>query len=274
MKASILVLLVAAFAETKPSEANSVRGLHRGPYGKGGGKGKRKFMMKMLFGGIIDDKCDTLTCPADASSLDCSFERPERPDVDWFGLSRDEKVALKEGAKSKLAGHRERLAMCLCCTDATIEDLLPERLERIEEKVEERCDEEVDCPADPSTLDCTFERPARVDWSSMSFDERVEMKAEKKAEFQANRERMRLCVCCTDATLGELLPSSSSGSEDEFGDFVGPGEDEEVEVAVLLSQANSQEATVETQEAASSASLAIVSFSSAAVLLAFASAMM
>ncbi|EJK55610.1 hypothetical protein THAOC_24646 [Thalassiosira oceanica] len=106
------------------------------------------------------------------------------------------------------------------------------------------------------------------------------MKAEKKAAFQERRERMRMCVCCTDATLEELLPSSSSedgvdsSSEDGFGGFVGPDEDEEVEVAVLLSQANSQEASVQTQEAASSAGLAVVSLSLAAALLAIAAAMM
>lgn len=87
MKASTLVLLVAAFAEIKPSGANSVRGLHRG---KGGPFG----------GGFIDDKCDALQCPDDTSELDCTFEEPIRKE-NWSELSEEDRAAKKEEMKGE-----------------------------------------------------------------------------------------------------------------------------------------------------------------------------
>ena len=184
---------------------------------RGHGGGKRKFM-KMMLEETIEDECDALSCPADVSSLDCSFERPERPDIDWVELSHDEKMALREGAKSKFDEHRERLTMCVCCTDSSVEDLLPDRADRLE-RLQDLLD------------------------SSTSEDGAGEYDSEDEAEEE---------------------------------DFVGPDADEQVDTAVLLSQANSQEASVETQEflLASSAGLAVASFSLAAVPLAIATAMM
>ena len=174
--------------------------------------------MKMMLEETIEDECDALSCPADVSSLDCSFERPERPDINWVELSHDEKMALREGAKSKFDEHRERLTMCVCCTDSSVEDLLPDRADRLE-RLQDLLD------------------------SSTSEDGAGEYDSEDEAEEE---------------------------------DFVGPDADEQVDTAVLLSQANSQEGSVETQEflLASSSGLAVASFSLVAVPLAIATAMM
>jgi len=127
-------------------------------------------------------------------------------------------MALREGAKSKFDEHRERLTMCVCCTDSSVEDLLPDRADRLE-RLQDLLD------------------------SSTSEDGAGEDDSEDDSEDEAEEE-----------------------------DFVGPDADEQVDTAVLLSQANSQEASVETQEflLASSAGLAVASFSLAAVPLAIA----
>jgi len=90
MKASTLVLLVATFAEIKQSGANSVRGLHRAPYGKAAA----------FLGGDIDDKCEALQCPDDPSELDCTIEKPIR-DVNWSELSDEDRVAHREEVKGE-----------------------------------------------------------------------------------------------------------------------------------------------------------------------------
>ena len=102
-------------------------------------------------------------------------------------------------------------------------------------------------------------------------------------------------MCCTDSSIEYLLPerelqpsSTSKDGAEEDGSEDGAGEDDsedkareeddiedgteedEVDGAVFLSQAN----FLSSQEAASSASFAILSFSLAAVPLAIATAMM
>ena len=91
MTTSTLVLIAAAFAEIKPSGANSVRGLHRAPHGEAAA---------LLGGGDIDDKCEALQCPDDPSELDCTIEEPIR-DVNWSDLSNEDRVAHMEEIKGE-----------------------------------------------------------------------------------------------------------------------------------------------------------------------------
>jgi len=170
---------------------------------RGGGKGRRGDKMSFLQD-KVDDKCETLECPADASSINCDIDRPERPEIDWANLTKEEKTALKDEKKAKMGDYVDALAPCVCCTDTALEDLLPNKQDMIEEK----CDS-LDCPADPATLDCNIEKPERskADWANLTKEEWAALKEERASKHDGFREQLALCVCCTeDFALKDMFP--------------------------------------------------------------------
>jgi len=174
--------------------------------GRGKGRGGRKpgFLQDK-----VDAKCDTLECPADASSVSCDIDKPERPDVDWEDLTEDEKAALKDEKKAKMGDYVDALALCVCCTGTPLEDVLPNK----EDRMEEKCDA-LECPADPAALDCDLAKPEhpKADWANLTEEERAALKEEKASERDEFREQLALCACCTeDFALEDVFPDRPKG---------------------------------------------------------------
>ena len=71
-----------------------------------------------------DDKCPefltTFSCPESAANMDCTLERPERPDV--VELEFDDEVKAEFQAKKK--EFKEQLMKCVCCDVVSVEDIL------------------------------------------------------------------------------------------------------------------------------------------------------
>ena len=96
------------------------RGLRQGGGGKGKGKGTGKGMQDK-----IDEKCDSgeITCPEDPSSLDCdSLEKPGKPEFTG-DETKEEWLAIWTAMKEAKKAFRQELAICVCCKDATLEEL-------------------------------------------------------------------------------------------------------------------------------------------------------
>ena len=71
----------------------------------------------------IDTTCPTYDCGAvDIDDLDCTFEKPERPDL--TGLSEEEIAQLKSDLQAKKEERREQMLKCACCGDMSVEDIL------------------------------------------------------------------------------------------------------------------------------------------------------
>ena len=139
MKISIvsfaLILSLTSAASLTSAECNQARGLHHsrglkggggyGGSGQGGGRGKNKGNdegkrkkgkgkgkgrgkgRRAILRAKVQEECETLLCPTDTTSINCDIERLGRGEVDW----RDEYV--------------DALALCECCTDALLRDILP-----------------------------------------------------------------------------------------------------------------------------------------------------
>ncbi len=72
---------------------------------------------------MIDTTCSTYDCePVDIDVLDCTFEKPKRPDL--TGLSEDEIAQLKSDFQAKKEERREQMLKCACCGDMSVEDIL------------------------------------------------------------------------------------------------------------------------------------------------------
>lgn len=72
---------------------------------------------------MIDTTCSTYDCEAvDIDGLDCTFEKPERPDL--TGLSEDEIAQLKSDFQAEKEERREKMLKCACCGDMSVEDIL------------------------------------------------------------------------------------------------------------------------------------------------------
>jgi len=157
----------------------------------------------------VNGKCGALECPADASSVDCDIDRPEHSDIDWEDLTEEEKAALKGEKKAKMDDYVDALALCVCCTDNSLENVLPDKEDRIEEK----CGA-LECPADPAVLDCNLDKPTRAnaDRANLTEEEWAALKKEREGERDEFRERLALCVCCAeDFELGELFSERPKG---------------------------------------------------------------
>ena len=202
------------------AESDQVRGLRGGRWGNGsdgrdggrgggrGGRGAAKDKLGFLQA-KVDEKCETLECPVDASSVNCNIEKPERSDVDWEDLAEEEKAALKGEKKAKMDDYVDALALCVCCTDNSLENVLPDKEDRIEEK----CGA-LECPADPAVLDCNLDKPTRAnaDRANLTEEEWAALKKEREGERDEFRERLALCVCCAeDFELGELFSERPKG---------------------------------------------------------------
>ena len=72
--------------------------------------------------------------------------------ADWSNLTKEEKVALQDDTKRDK--YVAALSLCICCTEVALEDIFPDK----EDKIEEKCNE-LECPADPATINCDIEKP-------------------------------------------------------------------------------------------------------------------
>eukprot|EP00578_Thalassiosira_sp_NH16_P008960 CAMPEP_0181111132 /NCGR_PEP_ID=MMETSP1071-20121207/19105_1 /TAXON_ID=35127 /ORGANISM="Thalassiosira sp., Strain NH16" /LENGTH=239 /DNA_ID=CAMNT_0023194991 /DNA_START=244 /DNA_END=960 /DNA_ORIENTATION=+ len=104
------------------------------PSGGGGGAGGRPgkggygFFGKESGGAklqnMIETECDNpSTCDMvdDPTTLDCTFEMPDRPDMSE--LDEDAKAQLKEELKAKMKERYQDMAKCVCCAGTPIEDI-------------------------------------------------------------------------------------------------------------------------------------------------------
>jgi len=128
-RATALALCVkctdAELADLLPEKEERSRGSRLFGEGKGGGRGKGRGKGKR---GYLKDKVTEMCesdqlCPNDTSDINCVFERPEREEVDWSALDDEEKANLKEERED----HVSAVALCVCCTDATFDDVMPDR---------------------------------------------------------------------------------------------------------------------------------------------------
>ena len=105
---TVLVLLSSSALEA----STMMRGLR-------GGAGGQLMQSK------VDEKCDSgkITCPDDTSSLGCDdLEEPGKPSFTGTE-TKEEKLAIWSAMKEAKKAFCQELAICVCCTDATLEDL-------------------------------------------------------------------------------------------------------------------------------------------------------
>ena len=74
--------------------------------------------------------------------------------ADWSNLTKEEKAAMQDKMEARREKYIAALSCCVCCTEVVIEDILPDK----EDQIEERCNE-LECPADPATINCDIEKP-------------------------------------------------------------------------------------------------------------------
>ena len=234
--------LVISLACGEPDQARGLRGGRggKGSGGRGGGRGGRGDGGRKpgFLQDKIDEKCDTLECPADTSSVNCDIDKPERPDVDWEDLTEDEKAALKDEKKAKMDDYVDALALCVCCTGTPLEGILPnkqknklfdegktrgrgkgrggDKLGFLQDKVDAKCDT-LECPADASSIDCDIDRSERpeIDWANLTEEEKMALKDDKKAKMGDYIDALALCVCCTGTPLEDLLPNKEGRMEEK-----------------------------------------------------------
>ena len=102
---------------------------HWGGGGRGGFfKGQGHHGGRSNFIQHIEAECDAFICDdIDTDSLDCNITKPERPSLDFANMSEEEKQDVRIQKKEVMKERHQQLLSCACCTDLTIEDLLPER---------------------------------------------------------------------------------------------------------------------------------------------------
>jgi len=175
----------------------------------------------------IELECDPSACEdVSDASLDCEFERPN-----FAGMTAEEKQEAWANKESMREARWQQMQLCVCCTNATIEDLLPPRKDGgmfhgfghggpFMEDIELECDPSACEDVSDASLDCEFERP---NFAGMTAEEKQEAWANKESMREARWQQMQLCVCCTSATIEDLLPrlksleDSVSSSGDGFG---------------------------------------------------------
>jgi len=120
---------------------------------------------------------------------------------------------------------RQQILLCACCTNATVEELLPQeekeggwkghgdgdRGDRMKEMVEEECDASTCDGVDEGSLDCDIQWPGRLNFSGMTYEQKQVAWGEMKDTKEDIRQQILLCACCTNATVEELLPQKEEG---------------------------------------------------------------
>ena len=77
---------------------------------------------------LIDNGCNSLTCPAvNPSAAECTFEKPEKPSLE--GLSEAEIAQMKEDMQAKKEEKKEQILKCACCAGFALEDMIAARPE-------------------------------------------------------------------------------------------------------------------------------------------------
>lgn len=153
-------------------------------------------------------KCEEDGLCIGAESLDCdNLERPSRGDD-------TDLTSLKEARKE----FREKILQCVCCNDASLEELTEGLVKggagRVgkgkltQELVDKKCDTgTVDCPVDLSCDD--IERPEK---SEFMTDEGTMNWAAMKEALKQYRQTILSCACCTNNSLEDLgVPSMNGG---------------------------------------------------------------
>lgn len=105
-----------------------IRGLHReghngghvGGQGMHGNPGDRPSVQAM-----VEDECKAFNCPDDKANIDCNTETSERPDFSI--MDQDEKEDAWSNIRATRKEHRQQILRCVCCTDATIEEMMLDR---------------------------------------------------------------------------------------------------------------------------------------------------
>ncbi|KAL7431740.1 hypothetical protein ACHAXM_005988 [Skeletonema potamos] len=110
----ISTFIAALLALSNAESETSVRILRRG----GGDK-----LAKLQ--NMIDAECTpSFSCPVTPSKDDCTFEKPERPDL--ADLSEDEIAKLKEELQALKEEKKQQLLTCACCGKFTLEEMRPQ----------------------------------------------------------------------------------------------------------------------------------------------------
>ena len=113
-KSFISTFIAALLALSNAESETSVRILRRG----GGDK-----LAKLQ--NMIDAECTpSFSCPVTPSKDDCTFEKPERPDL--ADLSEDEIAKLKEELQALKEEKKQQLLTCACCGKFTLEEMRPQ----------------------------------------------------------------------------------------------------------------------------------------------------
>jgi hypothetical protein len=99
-----------------------------GMSGEGGGRPQGGGDMVAKLQNLIDNGCDSLTCPAvSPSTAECTFEKPERPSLE--GLTEAEIEQIKDDMQAKKEEKKEQILKCACCAGFALEDMMPARPE-------------------------------------------------------------------------------------------------------------------------------------------------
>ena len=187
-----------------------------GHNGKDKGKGDPRDGKRKAIKSMIEKECkpESTCSDVDTNTLNCTFESPERDErPDWDSLT-DEEIAERKAARDE---RLQRILQCVCCTDATVEELLPGDKEgrpgkgngkdkgkgdrrdgkrkAIKSMIEKECKPESTCSdVNTNSLDCTFKSPVRderPDWDSLTNEEIAERKAARDERLQM----ILQCVC-------------------------------------------------------------------------------
>ena len=106
----VTVLLALCKAEKADPESRILRRQ------SGGGKPSGDRLKNMCDTEWPNFECD------DTESIDCTFEKPERPDT--TGLDEDAIAQLKTEVRAKKEEFRQKMLKCACCAMMSVEDIL------------------------------------------------------------------------------------------------------------------------------------------------------
>lgn len=99
--------------ELLPAREGFVRG------NQGRNEGPPPFLQEM-----VEDECPLLNCEdLGEEEIDCDVKMPTRPN--FTGLSDEEKKDVWNEMKATRKAHHQQIARCACCTEATLQDLIP-----------------------------------------------------------------------------------------------------------------------------------------------------
>ena len=227
MNLSLLSTAITALLALSNAEADSSeRTLRRG-----------KDMMAKLQN-LIDNGCDTITCPAvSPSTAECTFEKPERPSLE--GLTEAEIAQIKEDMQAKKEEKKEQILKCACCAGFALEDMIAARTEgegggsrpggmsgegsggrpqgggdmmaKLQNLIDNGCNS-LTCPAvNPSAAECTFEKPEKPSLEGLSEAEIAQIKEDMQAKKEEKKEQILKCACCAGFALEDMVAARPEG---------------------------------------------------------------